>query len=216
MKKLIVGREGKKMRVLAIGPHPDDIEIGCAGTLLRLARAGHEIYLALLTGGEAGGDKGRRRTEQEAVAKLYRTRKVFWLGHQDTRIPLTRESIDGLDRVMREVKADLVFANYAQDTHQDHRNTASLVLSATRYTQNVLFYEVPTSVDFHPDVFVDIGQVLGQKYRALRLHKSQVNKVNVADLSIIDCARSMAHFRGFQGRVKAAEGFKALRLLIQP
>ena len=54
--------------------------------------------------------------------------------------------------------------------------------------------------------------LLPAKYRALKAHKSQVHKVNVADLSILDCARSMAHFRGYQGRVKAAEGFKALRL----
>jgi LmbE family N-acetylglucosaminyl deacetylase len=215
MEKMLGKRNGKKLRVLAIGPHPDDIEIGCAGTLLRLSKAGHEICLAILTGGEAGGAAAVRRKEQEAVARLYKAKKVFWLNHQDTRIELNRESIDGLDRVMREVKADLVFANHAQDTHQDHRNTASLVLSATRYTQNVLFYEVPTSVDFNPDVFVDISPVLAAKYKALQLHKSQVNKVNVADLSIIDCARSMAQFRGFQGRVKAAEGFKALRLLFQ-
>jgi len=114
--------------------------------------------------------------------------------------------------VMRTVKPDLVFAPWGEDTHQDHRNTAALVRSATRYTPNVLFYEVPSTIDFVPDVYVDITKTLAAKYAALKLHKSQVHKVNVADLSIIDCARSMAHFRGYQGRVKAAEGFKALRL----
>lgn len=213
MKRIL--NSNKKMRVLAIAPHPDDLEIGCGGTLVKLAKAGHEIYVAILTGGEAGGQAGQRRKEQEAAARFYKARKIFWLGYQDTRLPVSRESIDKLDKVMKEVKADLVFANHASDTHQDHRGTGSLVLSATRYTQNVLFYEVPTSVDFTPDVFVDITDVLDAKYRALRAHKSQVNKVNVADLSIIDCARSMAYFRGFQGRVKAAEGFKALRLLFK-
>ncbi len=213
--KRLLGNAGGRMRVLAVAPHPDDLEIGCGGTLIKLARAGHEIFLALMTRGDAGGNPAVRRREQEAAARLYKARRIFWLGFEDTRVPLTKESIDALDKVMREVKADLVFANHAEDTHQDHRNTASQVLSATRYTQNVLFYEVPTSVNFSPDVFVDISPVLQDKLRALRLHKSQVNKVNVADLSIIDCARSMAQFRGFQGRVKAAEGFKALRLLLQ-
>jgi len=205
----------KSMRVLAVAPHPDDLEIGCGGTLIKLAKAGHEIYLAIMTKGDAGGDPVLRQREQEAAARLYKAKRIFWLGFSDTRVPLGKESIDALDKVMREVKADLVFVPHAEDTHQDHRNTASQVISATRYTHNVLFYEVPSSVNFQPDVFVNIGSVLQAKYRALRAHKSQVNKVNVAGLSIIDCARSMAHFRGYQGRVKAAEGFKALRLLFE-
>ena len=212
MKRLI---KKTKMRVLAVAPHPDDIEIGCGGTLIKLAKAGHEIFLAIMTKGDAGGNPGQRQKEQEAAAKIYKAKKIFWLGFHDTRVPLGKESIDALDKVMREVKADLVFAPHAEDTHQDHRNTANQVISATRYTHNVLFYEVPSSVNFQPDVFVIIGSVLETKYRALRAHKSQVNKVNVADLSIIDCARSMAHFRGYQGRVKAAEGFKALRMLLE-
>jgi LmbE family N-acetylglucosaminyl deacetylase len=207
--------KNSKMKILAVAPHPDDIEIGCGGTLIKLARAGHEISLAIMTKGDVGGEGGQRQREQEAAAKLYKAKRIFWLGFQDTRVPLTKESIDALDRVMREVKADVVFAPHEEDTHQDHRNTAQQVLSATRYTQNVLFYEVPSSVNFQPDVFVDISAVLEAKYKALRAHKSQINKVNVADLSIIDCARSMAHFRGYQGRVKAAEGFKALRLLLE-
>lgn len=207
--------KNKKMKILAVGPHPDDIEIGCGGTLIKLAKAGHAISLAILTKGDAGGNSGIRQREQEAAAKFYKTKRIFWLGFHDTRVPLTKESIDALDKVMREVNADVVFAPHAEDTHQDHRNTAQQVMSASRYAQNVLFYEVPSSVNFQPDVFVDISSVLEQKYKALRAHKSQINKVNVADLSIIDCARAMAHFRGYQGRVKAAEGFKALRLLLE-
>jgi LmbE family N-acetylglucosaminyl deacetylase len=67
-------------------------------------------------------------------------------------------------------------------------------------------------VDFQPDVFVDISRELGAKFRSLRAHKSQLNKANVGSHNIIECATTTAYFRGFQGRVKAAEGFKALRL----
>jgi LmbE family N-acetylglucosaminyl deacetylase len=125
---------------------------------------------------------------------------------------LDKAGIDALEKVMRDVRPDFVFAPWGEDSHQDHRHTSALVRSATRYTPNVLFYEVPSTIDFLPDVFVDITSQLRAKERALRLHKSQINRVNVAGLSIIDCARSMAHFRGYQARVKSAEGFKALRL----
>jgi LmbE family N-acetylglucosaminyl deacetylase len=208
----MIGAAKKRLTVLAVAPHPDDTEIGCGGTLIKLAKAGHKIYLAVMTQGDAGGQPARRRQEQEAAAKLYKAAGIFWLGFKDTQVPLTKESIDALDGVLKKVNPDLVFAPHSNDTHQDHRNTGAQVLSATRYSKNVLFYEVPSSVDFTPDVFVDITKELPVKYKALRLHKSQVNKVNVADLSIIDCARSMAHFRGYQARCKAAEGFKALRL----
>jgi LmbE family N-acetylglucosaminyl deacetylase len=205
-----------KMRVVAIAPHPDDLEIGCGGTLAKLARAGHEIHLVLMTGGEAGGHAGLRRREQEAAAKVYKAKSLSWLGFADTQVPVDRASIDSLDKVLKSVKPDLVFANHSDDTHQDHRATASIVLSATRYTHNVLFYEVPTSVNFSPDVFVDItGPALEAKFRALKAHKSQVHQLRVGKLSIIDVARSMAHFRGYQGRVESAEGFKALRLLLK-
>ena len=202
----------RKLTVLAIAPHPDDLEIGCAGTLIQLGRAGHAVHLAIMTRGEAGGRPELRQQEQEAAARLYKAKAIHWLGFEDTKVPLSKASIDALDAVMKRVKPDLVFAPWGDDTHQDHRATSAQVRSATRYTKTVLFYEVPSTIEFQPDVYVDITRDLAAKERALRAHKSQVHKVNVADLSIIDCARSMAQFRGYQGRVKAAEGFKALRL----
>jgi LmbE family N-acetylglucosaminyl deacetylase len=208
--------KGSKLKVLAVAPHPDDCEIGCAGTLIRLARAGHHVELAVLTRGNQGGQAGLREREQAAAARHYKAKAIHWLGFEDTQIPTTKAGIDALERVMRGLKPDLVFAPWGEDTHQDHRATSSIVRSATRYTQNVLFYEVPSTIDFLPDTFVDISATLKSKYSALKAHKSQINKVNVADLSIIDCARSMAQFRGYQGRVKAAEGFKSLRLLLEP
>jgi LmbE family N-acetylglucosaminyl deacetylase len=208
----MIGAGKKKLTVLAIAPHPDDLEIGCGGTLIKLARAGHGVHLMVMTQGDAGGQAATRVREQAGAAKLYKAKSLTWGGFKDTEVPLGKKSIDALDSVIKRVQPDLVFAPWGEDTHQDHRNTSAQVRSATRYTQNVLFYEVPSTVDFLPDVFVDIGKTLEAKYRALKAHKSQVHKVNVADLSIIDCARAMAHFRGYQGRVKAAEGFKALRL----
>lgn len=205
----------RKLRVLAVGPHPDDIEIGCAGTLIKLAKAGHRVSLAVMTDGGAGGDPKVRRREAEAAARLYRARQVHWLGYPDTAVPVDNGSIGRLEGVLKAVKPDIVFANFGQDTHQDHRNTASIVLSATRNAHNVLFYEVPSTVDFQPDVFVDIRRELPAKFRALRLHRSQLNKGNVGAHAILECASTMATFRGFHARIQAAEGFKALRLLLQ-
>ena len=54
----------QRMNILAIGAHPDDIEYGCAGTLVKYADRGHRIHLMILTGGEEGGSSKERQHEQ--------------------------------------------------------------------------------------------------------------------------------------------------------
>ena len=126
-----------------------------------------------------------------------------------------RASPSGLRWVaIRKLRPDFIFVNFFDDTHQDHRTVNRSVLSAARYVRNVMFYEVPTTNNFTPNIFVDIGSVFELKLEALKAHSSQVMKTNIPDLSIIDIARSSAHFRGVQGRISLAEGFVSERLFI--
>ena len=202
------------MRILAIGAHPDDIEFGCGGTLIKYARQGHDVFLLVMTDGGGGGDGAVRRQEQEESARIIRACKLFWGGYQDTAIPLDRALIQRLEKVIEEVQPDFIFVHYHDDTHQDHRHLATSTITATRYTRNVLFYEGPTTQNFSPSVFVDVDSVLADKVATLQAHASQVSKTNIEGLSIVDIARSSAHFRGIQGRVKNGEGFVPLRLFI--
>jgi LmbE family N-acetylglucosaminyl deacetylase len=202
------------MRILAIGAHPDDIEFGCGGTLIKYARQGHEVSLLVMTDGGGGGDGAIRRGEQEASARILRSSKTFWGEYPDTAIPLDRGLIHRVERIIHEVQPDFIFVHYGDDTHQDHRHLSTSTLTATRYTRNVLFYEGPTTQNFSPSVFVDIASVLEDKVASLQAHTSQVTKTNIEGLSIVDIARSSAHFRGIQGRVRDAEGFVPLRLFI--
>jgi len=202
------------MRILAIGAHPDDIEFGCGGTLIKYARQGHEVSLLVMTDGGGGGDGVIRRGEQEASARILRSSKIFWGEYPDTAIPLDRGLIQRVERVIHEVQPDFIFVHFGDDTHQDHRHLSTSTLTATRYTRNVLFYEGPTTQNFSPSVFVDIASVLEDKVASLQAHTSQVTKTNIEGLSIVDIARSSAHFRGIQGRVRDAEGFVPLRLFI--
>ncbi|MBI4572925.1 MAG: PIG-L family deacetylase [candidate division NC10 bacterium] len=202
------------MRILAIGAHPDDIEIGCGGSLIKYARQGHQVFLLLMTDGSGGGDGAIRRREQEESAQILRASKLFWGGYPDTAIPLDREIIQRVERVIHEAQPDFIFVHYHDDTHQDHRHLATSTITATRYTRNVLFYEGPTTQNFSPSVFVDVDSVLEDKIATLQAHGSQVGKTNIEGLSILDIARSSAHFRGIQGRVRNAEGFIPLRLFI--
>ena len=202
------------MNILAIGAHPDDIEIGCGGTLIKYAEHGHRVHLMVLTGGEQGGRRNTRRKEQDASARIMGARGIFWGRYEDTKVSVDRRLIQQIERVINKIDPLFIFVHYGDDTHQDHRHLATCTVTATRYTRNVLFYEGPTTQNFTPTVFVNIDAVLDKKLRTLRAHDSQVMKTNVEGMSILDVARSSAHFRGIQGRVRNAEGFVPLRLFI--
>jgi LmbE family N-acetylglucosaminyl deacetylase len=203
------------MNILAIGSHPDDIEFGCGGTLIKYALRGHNVYLLVITKGEKGGDSEVRFREQMDAARIMDVRDVFWGGYRDTELlGEGMEIIRTVEGYLDSTRPDLIFVHFPDDTHQDHRCVNQSVLSATRYVKNVLFYEVPTTDNFTPQVYVDISETLDAKLRALDAHRSQVMKTNIEDLSIIEIARAAATFRGIQGRVQYAEAFGPLRLFI--
>jgi LmbE family N-acetylglucosaminyl deacetylase len=203
------------MNVLAVGPHPDDIEIGCGGTLIKYAQKGHHVYLLVITRGEMGGKGDTRYEEQVRAAEIIGARDVFWGDFRDTELlDKGNKIIHTVERFIHSIKPDFIFVNFLDDTHQDHRAVNRAVLSATRYVKNVLFYEVPTTNNFTPNVFVDISSVLDKKVAALKAHASQITKTNIENLTIIDIAKSSAHFRGVQGRIALAEGFVSERLFI--
>jgi len=204
----------KPVSILAIGAHPDDIEIGCGGTLIKYARKGHRLFLMVMTRGGAGGRTDTRKKEQVDSQAILGAEEIFWGDYQDTYLVMSKELIGQIETVMMQVQPEFIFCNFPDDTHQDHRHLAQAVMSATRYIRNVLFYEVPTTQNFNPQVFVDIADTLEQKIEALKAHRSQVMKTNIEDLSIVEVARSCANFRGIQGRVKYAEAFQSLRLFI--
>jgi LmbE family N-acetylglucosaminyl deacetylase len=203
-----------KVTILAIGAHPDDIEFGCGGALIKYTQKSHRLFLLVMTGGGLGGASSLRMKEQKASGKILGAEKIFWGGYEDTHLIVDTDLIGKIEAVIAEVKPDFIFCNFPDDTHQDHRHLAQAIMSATRYIRNVLFYEGPTTQNFNPQVFVDISETLERKVEALKAHNSQVMKTNIEDLSIIEVARSSANFRGIQGRVKYAEAFHSLRLFI--
>ena len=201
------------MNILAIGSHPDDIEFGCGGTLLKFAKENHNIFLLVMTDGSEAGDIEMRKKEQENAAKVLNAKKLFWGGYPDTKLVLNKFMISSVEEVIAKVQPDEIYVNYYADTHQDHRVLAECVISAARYCKKVLFYEDFTSINFQPDIFVDIADVLEEKIVLLKKHHSQVTKKNPTNWDLLESVKALANFRGFHGKVKYAEGFKAYRYL---
>ena len=203
------------MKILAIGAHPDDIEVGCAGTLAKYASSGHDIYLLVMTEGHMGGEGTIRKKEQAKSAKILKPRELIWGGYKDTLLePHMNQMVHDIETVLKKIAPDFIFVQYEEDTHQDHRALAKATISATRYVRNVLFFEGPTTQNFSPTIFVDIRETIEAKIAMLLLHRSQVQKTNIEGLAITDVVRSTAVFRGIQGRVQFAEAFVPLRLFI--
>ncbi len=204
----------KKMNILAIGAHPDDIEFGCGGSLIKYADRDHHLFLLIMTEGGLGAPNKVRKAEQLDAKEILGIRRIFWGNYKDTYLEVNKDVINKVENVIAEIKPDFIFCHFPDDTHQDHRHLAQAVISATRYVRNVLFYEGPTTQNLDPQIFIDISDTLDRKTKALEAHRSQIEKTNIENLTIIELARSTANFRGTQGRVKFAEAFRALRLFI--
>ncbi len=199
------------IRVLAIGAHPDDIEFGCGGTLIKLSKLGAQIHLFVASLGEMGGDPEARMLEAKKSAEMLGAQITFG-GLKDTYLSYSKELIMKIEEVVGNVSPDITFVNFFEDTHQDHYALSKATITATRYSKNLLFYEVPsTSANFKPDVFTDITDVLEDKLALLLAHESQVDKVNIGSLDILEVAKSTANFRGIQARCPYAEGFHPYR-----
>lgn len=203
-----------KMNVLAIGAHPDDIEIGCGGAIIKYVDRGHRVFCLVMTGGGQGGECSLRRSEQEDACKIMGVEKLFWGGYKDTHLEVNQRTISKIEDVISEINPSFIFCHFPEDTHQDHRHLSMATQSAARNLKNVLFYEGPTTSSFKPQVYVDVEETLQRKIEALKAHQSQVTKTNIEGLSIVEIAESSANFRGIQGRVKCAEAFSTRRLFI--
>jgi LmbE family N-acetylglucosaminyl deacetylase len=198
------------MNVLAVGPHPDDIELGCGAALLAHRRAGHQVTLLVMTDGENGPQEERsRRAEQEDAAALLGA-AVIWGGFQDGAVPAEGAAVGVVEAALAATGADLVYLPAVADTHQDHRATASAALSATRRARRVLCYETPTTVNFMPTFYVDVAGLVELKLGLLRAHLSQVLKNGLVDLEAVE---AQARYRGFQARMRQAEAFETSRFV---
>lgn len=198
------------MKVLAIGAHPDDIELGCAGALGRHVAAGDEVTMLVMTPGELGpqGLTSRAR-EQEAAAAILGARLV-WGPFGDGSIPMGREAVQAVDEVVAAIGADVVYAHAPSDTHQDHVATSAAALAAGRRLARVLFYQSPSTTSFDPTVFVNVETTLSDKLDSLRAHWSQVMQCAMVDLEAVEVG---ARYWGSRAKISYAEAFESPRFV---
>lgn len=132
---------GRGLRVLCLGAHSDDIEIGCGGTLLQLVRGGAEVHWAVFSGDSARAEEARRSARRflgrSGATRL--TLSEFRDGFFPTHFAELKEA---LEEIGSRVRPDLVFTHFRHDRHQDHRTLSDLSWNTFR-TPVVFEYEIP-------------------------------------------------------------------------
>jgi LmbE family N-acetylglucosaminyl deacetylase len=140
------------MNILAIGAHPDDIELGCGGLLIKAVRNGHSVYLYNITQGEKAGDPQQRIGELRSTARYIRAKALYIDRFPDTQLSLTSDLINHIESCVTLCKPDLLITHPMTDTHHDHRVVAEASIEAGRNVSNILSYEMPLTKGFDPHI----------------------------------------------------------------
>jgi LmbE family N-acetylglucosaminyl deacetylase len=151
---------GTALRVLCIGAHSDDIEIGCGGTLLKLLDEHTNVVVRWIV--FSGGKERAREAQQSAELFLARAqeRQILIKSYRDGFFPFQGAQIkDDFELLKREFEPDLVLTHYRDDRHQDHRLLSDLTWNTFR-SHAILEYEIPKyDGDLgHPNVFVPLDE----------------------------------------------------------
>jgi LmbE family N-acetylglucosaminyl deacetylase len=198
--------------VLALGAHPDDLELGCGATLAKLCAAGVAVHAVVFSEGTRGAPAGSNRAAETRIA-LQSLGVASVAQHQfaDTRLHEALNELIGLmEEHVARTNPDRVYTMFAEDRHQDHRAVYQASAIACRRVPQILAYETPSSYpNFIPTVFEPVDDFMERKIGALKLHQSQGDRLYMHEEKI----RSAAHFRGVQVDLGQTEGFIPYKLV---
>ncbi|WP_289136079.1 bacillithiol biosynthesis deacetylase BshB1 [uncultured Brevibacillus sp.] len=215
--------------ILAIGAHPDDVEIGAAGSLLLAAKKGQKVAIVDLTYAELSSNGNVERRQQEAAAadKLIGVTERFNFGLPDRGLELVREqAISGVVDLIRQTRPRIVLAPYFSDRHPDHESVSRIVReavfnagirkyqsesSAEAYRPSqLLYYFINSTVT--PQIIVDVTAIYPEKMEVLRCYRSQFElEEGSVQTPLTNGYLEMVEYRerlfGQQAGVALAEGF---------
>jgi LmbE family N-acetylglucosaminyl deacetylase len=205
-----------RIAILALGAHPDDIEIGCAGTILRLIADRRVARVHWIVCSGEGGRAEEARTSALAILDGVPDREIVVLGGRDGYFPLTgtglKQSFEGLKTG---IEPDLILTHRRDDRHQDHRFISELTWQTFRNSM-ILEYEIPKyDGDLgNPNVFVEIPESLVRR----KIEILETNFPSQRDRHWYDAEtfRAILRIRGVESRSTSgyAEGFEARKIVI--
>ena len=205
--------DGRPLSVLAIGAHPDDVEIGAGGLLLALASRPLQVRYVLMTG------TADRQAEARAAARAFLPEADLTMDlHRlaEGRLPVAWAQVkEILEEVARSCSPDLILAPSADDAHQDHRTIGEILPTVFR-DQLYLAYEIPKwDGDLgRPSFYVPLSAQDARRKVEL-LHKCYPSQ-HSRDWWDDEVFLGLARLRGMECRARYAEAFSCAKLLLVP
>jgi len=200
-------------KLLFVGPHPDDVELGCGGFISKYSKSAQMTYLILSPCLEDPKNKNILDEAREAINILGLSTESLIVENLPRRTfhDQRRNIRKILISVREKYKPDIAFCPSIKDIHQDHSVVAEETLRLFRDV-GVISYEAPrSSLIFEPNLYIELNdENLKAKIDALMRYRSQFDKYYFKPGVI----RSFARMRGSQCKVKYAEAFEALRMKI--
>ena len=212
---------------IAIGTHPDDIEIGCGGSIALLIQAGYLVKFVIITSGEEGslGDKSSlkviRETEARNAATSLGVSEIYFLNEPDGLTTYSKATKVSLIKLLRATKPDTVFIHTSHDFFPDHMvahnlSTAAILAASgpwyaeagcdSHQVMQIYGYEVWNPIP-KPQMLIDISSTIENKLAALGHHKSQIEGINY-----LDAVRGLNQYRGIMmSKTKYAEAFEVIK-----
>lgn len=205
--------------ILAVGAHFDDIELGCAGTLMRHVDNGDNVFLCVVTCSGYMDNSGHVRKALEAqkegflAANKIGVKKIFTLDFPTLKLVANDELIFAIDKVVREIEPYIIYMPSENDVNLDHVATSKAVQACTKYFQRILAYKpnIYTSyTPFNPTCFVDISSNFEEKINIIKLFDSEKEKLG----SWIDKITCKDKLNGAIAGCEYAEAFEIIKFVI--
>jgi LmbE family N-acetylglucosaminyl deacetylase len=200
--------------VLAVGAHPDDLELGVGGTLKRLSEAGARVVMAVVS---IPSRRQSRIREATAAAKILGCEVRFLTRNRSIRVEdlKNHELVRMIDRLVEELSPAAVITHCLANLHTDHKLVHDACMATQRLKYFDMFCFLPTSshaisVSFNPHAYIDITRVIDAKMRAISVHSSQFSERGLK----IDHYRETCSRAGRMVGVDYAEGLEVVRLRV--
>lgn len=195
--------------ILVIGAHPDDIELGCIGTVLKLKKAGMKvIYLVMTNGGN-----WEKKTYIDRISEIknavdnMQVDEVIIGNAKDGYLQHNPNTIDYLADIIKKHQIDTILCQYYKDSHQDHVNIGLSALSVASLCENLFFYESFTSTEFTPNLFIDVSDFEENKKDLLKRYVSQIKKYKNRNQDLVSYIEAKDKLYGIKSHSNFSEGF---------
>ena len=214
----------KMKHVMAVGAHPDDIEFGCGGTLLKHKKRGDKVIYVCMTDTQSVDKTTNKvirshkqlKDETQCAADALGVDEIHYLPFEDLNVPFSIESVSELEKLIKKYEIDTIYTHWTGDSNQDHIATFKATRAAARYVPNVYCYEqipIPRLSEnlMSINYYVNIDTTFDQKIKAAECHKSQFKKYKEVGFDVTENLTTLAKYRGIQACCKYAEGFQIIK-----